>query len=831
MRLIIALLLFSITASAQVTYQGGVTTTVINRGAFITDSVLGVPIRDTTTTFTGQRNRGRITVSIDSNLYYHNGKGWVKLSPTGTPIPYSDTATKVATKFRVDSLRFIDSSSYYIAPLVENANYTSITGGVTKVGATTWRSTSSTLYNVGRANRLLPSGKDGWYSMRNYADAYGGIVLDTATPTSVPRYLIGVSIYNGTLYYTLNNTATSLGSATANYYRVRRAGSVWTLESSNDEITWTNVHTYSFTYTGTVYPFNIIENAPRLGRIYEPKLYSFATTGCIIGNSTVASYLGQKRIDEFMFTSQEAATGFAATNIAVPGHTIAQQRAAWEAQSTATKKAYQWIIVEIGLNDLNPAESAATAMARYQTLIDTLYSQKSPNCKIILATMTPLKQRLIDVYGSVNGLVSWQKWKDMNNAIMTTVTKADYRFKQHTQLMGNINGNLDTAYEVYGTYDHVHQNDAGRRLQALYYRQALQELKLLPNNVPIKYNETNGEVALTSGGGTISGYIGSSNNKAFEATASTFTIPYAVATGTVTGDSLIGGTGSGGNLQLQSTSNATKGKTTFDGAGYFDGALNTLLVGGTTAPSGVTFASTQKGYFMNSGANANNTIHAAGGNAVMTFRQSNGTLASPSATTSGNVLGQITYTGWDGTTQHRNSCEFRVSASENWTSTAWGTQGFLSSAINGAASRTERFSWNGAGDMLFNQGGGNTFITNRLLVANSSYSGDNRELNVNGQAYVGDSLIVNGVLKVNTTVSAVLDFPNTSNGDESDLTITVTGAADGDVVALGTPAGSSADGSFHAYVSAANTVTVRFVNHKGTSVDPPSGTFKVIVFK
>jgi hypothetical protein len=79
--------------------------------------------------------------------------------------------------------------------------------------------------------------------------------------------------------------------------------------------------------------------------------------------------------------------------------------------------------------------------------------------------------------------------------------------------------------------------------------------------------------------------------------------------------------------------------------------------------------------------------------------------------------------------------------------------------------------------------------------------------------------------------SATLDFPNTSSNGSSDLTITVTGAADGDVVGLGIPNASATTGVFFAWVSATNTVTVRFHNTSGGSTDPASGTFKVTVTK
>jgi hypothetical protein len=107
---------------------------------------------------------------------------------------------------------------------------------------------------------------------------------------------------------------------------------------------------------------------------------------------------------------------------------------------------------------------------------------------------------------------------------------------------------------------------------------------------------------------------------------------------------------------------------------------------------------------------------------------------------------------------------------------------------------------------------------NDLLVINSS----------NGQVrrYTGDwySMPING--------SATLDFGNTSAQNSADLTITVTGAAAGDVVSLGVPNASvNANTCFTAWVSATDTVTVRFNNYSSGAIDPASGTFKIKVFK
>jgi hypothetical protein len=82
------------------------------------------------------------------------------------------------------------------------------------------------------------------------------------------------------------------------------------------------------------------------------------------------------------------------------------------------------------------------------------------------------------------------------------------------------------------------------------------------------------------------------------------------------------------------------------------------------------------------------------------------------------------------------------------------------------------------------------------------------------------------------TGSATLNFSSTLTLLSADLTITVTGAADGDVVSLGVPnAAVNANTSYSAWVSAANTVTVRFNNYSAGTVDPASALFKVFVTK
>ena len=79
------------------------------------------------------------------------------------------------------------------------------------------------------------------------------------------------------------------------------------------------------------------------------------------------------------------------------------------------------------------------------------------------------------------------------------------------------------------------------------------------------------------------------------------------------------------------------------------------------------------------------------------------------------------------------------------------------------------------------------------------------------------------------TATASLNFPSISAAGQQDLTITVTGAATGDEVILSLPAAPTAGLVFNAFVSAANTVTVRASNITASPIDPAAASFGVIV--
>lgn len=99
--------------------------------------------------------------------------------------------------------------------------------------------------------------------------------------------------------------------------------------------------------------------------------------------------------------------------------------------------------------------------------------------------------------------------------------------------------------------------------------------------------------------------------------------------------------------------------------------------------------------------------------------------------------------------------------------------------------------------------------------------------------YIVTTLTASAQVERIITATATLDFPSTLAASSSDLTMTLTGAVDGDSVMLGVPNGSvNVNTAYFAWVSAANTITVRFINFDiALASDPASGVFRATIMR
>lgn len=109
---------------------------------------------------------------------------------------------------------------------------------------------------------------------------------------------------------------------------------------------------------------------------------------------------------------------------------------------------------------------------------------------------------------------------------------------------------------------------------------------------------------------------------------------------------------------------------------------------------------------------------------------------------------------------------------------------------------------------------------------------ENGAVEYDGTNYFATSGGTRYTLAKTLTTTSALNFTATAAQGSSDMTVTVTGAADGDAVSLGVPNSAVlANSSYTAWVSAADTVTIRFSNYSSGSINPAAGTFRISVIK
>lgn len=320
-------------------------------------------------------------------------------------------------------------------------------------------------------------------------------------------------------------------------------------------------------------------------------------------------------------------------------------------------------------------------------------------------------------------------------------------------------------------------------------------------------------------------------------TRATNTITNNLSTGVSGGQTVIGGTASGNNLTYSSTSNATKGFHYWGSSAKmsFDETNARLGIGIATPSYDLDISKTSaNGQVVVSVTN----LSTASGNTYSGTRYNN----------AGSSYGLIFKAGTGYTT-------YKSVAANDW--------GFYCNAGSGNMAFI-----NDGGNVNFLSGGGAaaqmTLQTSGSLTIGTTTDAASSVLNVvsTTKGFLMPRMTTTqrdaisspatGLQVYNTTInneniydgtrwnqtpktltgSATLDFASTAAQTSSELTITVTGAADGDVVSVSPlNAAYNANSNYTARVSSANTVSVAFNNFSAGAIDPASAVFKVVVFK
>lgn len=184
-------------------------------------------------------------------------------------------------------------------------------------------------------------------------------------------------------------------------------------------------------------------------KIWKPKI-------CLIGDSTMITtpiYL-------------EPQTKGHCTNLAISGGNTAGQVAQWNLLSSAQKLAFDYVLIQIGLNDLDTgAKTASQLIPDIQALFNLVKSQISATCKIISSTMTPCRGSLGDA--------AYAHWLTVNEAYMgqgASAFIADLYCYYHTTKLNDGNGYLRADLD---DGSHIHATLQGREYCADAYREVI----------------------------------------------------------------------------------------------------------------------------------------------------------------------------------------------------------------------------------------------------------------------------------------------------------------------------------------------------------------------
>lgn len=170
--------------------------------------------------------------------------------------------------------------------------------------------------------------------------------------------------------------------------------------------------------------------------------FSICPKVCIIGDSTVLNhyyYLPQHRYARI-------------TSLAVSGETCVLQKARWEALSEAVRASFDYVVVQVGINDTDEV----TILALYQDLINTIKGDISTSCKIIGCAMSPIRGGVV--------AEAYTRWLLLNDAIMQRINpigNLNAWVESYNLIIGDVDGYLLPEYDD-GT--HFHPTLAGRNI-------------------------------------------------------------------------------------------------------------------------------------------------------------------------------------------------------------------------------------------------------------------------------------------------------------------------------------------------------------------------------
>lgn len=181
----------------------------------------------------------------------------------------------------------------------------------------------------------------------------------------------------------------------------------------------------------------------------------------ILGDSRIAGVgalpEGYEGIDELMkFQCNHEIVKFA-----TPSTNIQYMRDVWAALTTEEQQSFDYLVMEVGYNDISPSQSLSTVMGKIQALVNDIYATKKSTCKIIVNHITPLLGTY-QSYSAGDKTTIYNLWVAINECISGSganpLTNANIICSEHIAILEDpaIPGRLKSIYD--SGADYVHPN-------------------------------------------------------------------------------------------------------------------------------------------------------------------------------------------------------------------------------------------------------------------------------------------------------------------------------------------------------------------------------------
>lgn len=206
-----------------------------------------------------------------------------------------------------------------------------------------------------------------------------------------------------------------------------------------------------------------------LANRYTAKQISGTVELACFGDSQTGTTPGANGVDSYVYSNAENPSANRIYNGAVAGETIVQQQARMEAYANISTVPI--VSLMCGLNDLaalngsSQSTITSTVLSRIQAFF-TSARALNPTGVRVLYTITPAKQRWLDLYDAATAAKVHAAWGDVNAAIAAnSISYVDFVRTGPATLVDDGNGNIATSPTNYLLSDgyNLHWNNTARQ--------------------------------------------------------------------------------------------------------------------------------------------------------------------------------------------------------------------------------------------------------------------------------------------------------------------------------------------------------------------------------